>query len=342
MKLNKSKTIEWLNQYKIKNYIINKDLTVSVEGDVDLSNQNLSSIPIKFYMIAGNFNCKGNRLTDLSFCPIAVDGHFDCSSNHLKTLEGGPKVVQFNYNCNQNELISLVGSPNIICGDFNCRINELPNLKNGPQQVLGSYYASHNNLKTLEGVPISIGEDLYICFNELETLKFLPKSLGYNLYYSDKFYYNSHLKEDILFGAFYNEQKVLIMSSDEISYINESLKGSLANLDILKKLEHKIEIRKDPDLSLSYGIKESLKKVEKYVVNHRTKMISIDNDRTQISFEYLLEINVDDNSYYRNSSFKKFKEINVDNNIYYKNSSFKKIKEINDYKEKYKKKLYYK
>jgi hypothetical protein len=43
-------------EYKIKNYTINDDLSIDVDGDVDLSNKSLIKIPIKFRKVSGNFH----------------------------------------------------------------------------------------------------------------------------------------------------------------------------------------------------------------------------------------------------------------------------------------------
>jgi hypothetical protein len=44
-----------LKKYKITNYTINDDLSVDVDGDVDLSHKMLSSIPVNFGKVSGGF-----------------------------------------------------------------------------------------------------------------------------------------------------------------------------------------------------------------------------------------------------------------------------------------------
>ena len=44
----KEEVEEVLELYKIENYTINDDLTVDVDGDVDLYNGHLRSMPVKF------------------------------------------------------------------------------------------------------------------------------------------------------------------------------------------------------------------------------------------------------------------------------------------------------
>jgi len=51
---------DWLKQSKIEKYIILDNLTVNVIGNVDLANQNITEIPVKFNIINGFFNCSFN------------------------------------------------------------------------------------------------------------------------------------------------------------------------------------------------------------------------------------------------------------------------------------------
>ena len=43
----------WLNNFGIKNYIINEDLSVVVDGNVNLSSKGLIDIPVMFSVVNG-------------------------------------------------------------------------------------------------------------------------------------------------------------------------------------------------------------------------------------------------------------------------------------------------
>jgi len=73
---------EWLDKMNIENYVINDDLTVDVNGNVNLNNKNLSNIPVLFGRVKGNFRCAGNKLTSLEFVPKECK-NFDCIDNIL-------------------------------------------------------------------------------------------------------------------------------------------------------------------------------------------------------------------------------------------------------------------
>ena len=114
----------WLKSYNVENYTINDDLSVDVAGDVNLSGMGLSSIPIKFGIVVGNFNCNYNRLSSLESCLISVCGNFNCSYNNLQNLIGCPDMVG-SFLCGFNKLDTLKYCPDIISGNFNCGDNKL-------------------------------------------------------------------------------------------------------------------------------------------------------------------------------------------------------------------------
>ena len=73
-------------KYNIKNYTINSDNSVDVDGDVDLYDEKLTSIPLNFNIVNGNFDCGWNYLTSLEHHPT-VYGGFHCQNNQINTFE---------------------------------------------------------------------------------------------------------------------------------------------------------------------------------------------------------------------------------------------------------------
>ena len=127
------KIVPFLEEYKIKNYTINDDLTVDVEGDVDIENggrRGLKEIPIQFGKVTGVFDCSYNNLISLKGCPRWVGGSFYCSFNRFTTLEGSPEYVGGSFSCLGYELRTLKGCPREVGGDFSCNYNsDLKSLK---------------------------------------------------------------------------------------------------------------------------------------------------------------------------------------------------------------------
>ena len=127
---------EICKKYDIKNYTINSDGSIDVDGYVNLSFMNLTKLPIKFRKVIDNFFCSNNKLTSLEGAPIHVGGNFYCDKNRLTSLEGSPAHVG---------------------GYFSCYHNKVKSLEGGPYYVGGHFSFSNNNITSLEGVPSHIG-----------------------------------------------------------------------------------------------------------------------------------------------------------------------------------------
>jgi hypothetical protein len=143
----------WLDSMGIENYTIHPDGTVDVDGDVNISDKNLISIPIQFGTVTGIFTCACNRLTSLTGSPRKVGGDYFCSDNQLTSLRGSPREVGGNFWCDYNQLSSLFGSPSIIGGNFVCSNNQLGSRKGGPRTVGGRVYCHQNKFNAEPSYP---------------------------------------------------------------------------------------------------------------------------------------------------------------------------------------------
>ena len=148
----RAQIIKWLDSFEIKNYTINDDFTIDVNGDVDLSYSSLTCFPsfIKFNEVNGYFDCTSNKLTSLEGCPIKVGSSFYCSDNQLTSLEGCPIKVSDSFSCSVNKLTSLEGCPLTVGGDFSCSRNQLTSLESCPTIVGGAFYCYGNKKKFSE------------------------------------------------------------------------------------------------------------------------------------------------------------------------------------------------
>lgn len=126
---------EECRSFGIKEYKINKDLSIDVRGIVNLSHSNLYRLPLRFNKVTGDFHCHQNKLTTLEGCPKVITGNFTCSSNHLTSLKHGPVKVGRHYGCNNNLLTSLEHCPEVINGFFDCEDNKLVNLDFKPKGI---------------------------------------------------------------------------------------------------------------------------------------------------------------------------------------------------------------
>ena len=142
-------------QYGIKNYTINQDGSIDVDGSVHLNYKKLKKIPIKFKNVSGGFYCY---------------------NNDLKSLENSPEYVGNDFVCSDNKLKSLQFCPNTIIGDFDCSNNNLELLDYSPKYIGGNFICIYNKLKTLDGFPKKINGGASFKYNEIKSLKPLSNS----------------------------------------------------------------------------------------------------------------------------------------------------------------------
>lgn len=167
----------WLDQYKIKDYTINGDMTVSVKGGFALDDKGLEEIPVKFAEVGGSIDVTSNRIKRIDWAPSKINGDFDIWDNEIETLEGGPTEVTGGYDCDNNRLTSLAGAPTKVGGSFVCSGNKLTSLKGCPREVGKYFKAMSCGLTSIDDLPESIGTNLYLNINELTSLKGLNKLL---------------------------------------------------------------------------------------------------------------------------------------------------------------------
>ena len=146
-----SEVAEICKKYGIKNWTLNSDGLVDVDGSVYLSYNVLTKIPLKFGEVTGDFKCDSNRLTSLEGAPHTVS-HFFCNNNILDSLEFAPKSVGGNFNCDKNQLTSLEGAPHTVDGFFSCDDNQLTSLEFAPKSVAGDFWCLNNNIRSFEGL----------------------------------------------------------------------------------------------------------------------------------------------------------------------------------------------
>ena len=135
--------------YDIRNYTINSDGYIDVNGHVYIKRLGLDKIPLNFNKVSGDFVCKRNKLTD---------------------LKGSPKEVGRDFNCQENKLISLEGSPKEVGRDFNCPENKLTSLADGPENIGNNLYCANNNIYNLKGLETKIKQYLTLDYNPIGIL----------------------------------------------------------------------------------------------------------------------------------------------------------------------------
>lgn len=159
-------------KYNIRNYTINENGAVDVDGNVDLYSNGLNrpelkELPLRFGKVSGDFSCTIHKLTNLSGAPREVGGYFACSNNQLTSLEGSPEKVGGRFYCSDNQLTSLEGAPRKVGGDFLCNNNQLTSLSGSPRSVGGDFECYSNKLTSLEEISKYISGRINCRYNKL-------------------------------------------------------------------------------------------------------------------------------------------------------------------------------
>jgi hypothetical protein len=115
---------EICRKYDIRNYTINDDGTIDVDGYVDLYKLGLEELPLVFNKVTGNFIAQHNPLKNLKGSPRWVGGYFDTINTMLTSLEGSPEHIEDDFMCSFNDITDLTGSPKYVGGFFHCGYNE--------------------------------------------------------------------------------------------------------------------------------------------------------------------------------------------------------------------------
>lgn len=94
-------------KYGIKNYTVNKDGTIDVNGDVDLHRRGLTELPLKFNKVSGDFYCFENNLKSFDGFPKEIGKNIDVSDNNIKSFDGFPEKIGVSFFCTHNPINEL-------------------------------------------------------------------------------------------------------------------------------------------------------------------------------------------------------------------------------------------
>ena len=119
---------EICKKYDIRNYSINPDRSIDVDGTINLRCKNLEKLPLKFNKVNGGFDCARNKLTSFEGSPVEVNSSFSCSVNNITSFEYFPRIVRGNFYCNHNNIKSFEYFPNFVYDNFECYDNPIWNV----------------------------------------------------------------------------------------------------------------------------------------------------------------------------------------------------------------------
>lgn len=177
---------EICKEYGIGDYFINDDGSIDVGSSVDLSNFQLTHIPLKFNIVEGSFWINSNKLETLENSPNYVRYDFNCSNNpNLDSLKGCPEYVGSSFNCSYNFLDSLEYVPEVV-DTLDVTHNDIKSFKSNIKKIKRKLIAKHNQIMDLYDLDPNIinpGCIIDISFNPIHSL-FLD---GININYIEWF-----------------------------------------------------------------------------------------------------------------------------------------------------------
>ena len=99
--INKAEIEAWCKEMGIKDYTINSQGEIDVNGDVWFMYKRFKELPYKFGKVTGYFDIGNNpNLISLKNCPNHVSRLFACDvCPQLNSLEGCPKEVNDGFYC---------------------------------------------------------------------------------------------------------------------------------------------------------------------------------------------------------------------------------------------------
>ena len=121
----KSLLVGLCNQHNIKNYTVNENGFIDVNNNVNLINNGLTKLLLRFNKVNGWFDCSYNKLTSLEGSPVEVNGQFWCSNNKLTSFKFTPKIIRGNFNCVYNNIKTFEYFPSYIKDAFYCYGNPI-------------------------------------------------------------------------------------------------------------------------------------------------------------------------------------------------------------------------
>jgi hypothetical protein len=104
------KSIQFLNEYKIRGCTVNPDGVIHKQGEVDIIYFRGETLPVQFGRVSGNFVANRSNLTSMIGFPREVGGNVYVEYvSSLSSIEGIPLMIGLDLLCKQANFKSLAG-----------------------------------------------------------------------------------------------------------------------------------------------------------------------------------------------------------------------------------------
>lgn len=215
-----------LTAFNITDYTLSSD-GIRVTQSVNLSHQNLSSLPLNFVHVKGDFDVSHNQLTSFKGFPTFIEGSLNCSHNQISHFDDFPHVSA-NIDCSHNYLkeINLVSDNqefHSICDFSHNLITEAKFYHIG--QFLN---LSYNQIKSLLDVGhVGRGLELDVSHNLITDFSFSTANL-----FNSKFFKINASDNPIQYNDFDSciiDHTTLNTIEEKNDFVNQMYKSSIKN-----------------------------------------------------------------------------------------------------------------
>lgn len=236
------------------NYEVHDDLSISIDGDVNLTHKNLITLPVNFNEIRGVFNCSYNNLVSLKGAPKKVTHTFMAMKNKISFLKDLPQCPEICLSYNNIKILDNIPEETI---DLDLSYNDIQNIspellqKNNYklESLILSYNKINSGLDNL--MNFSRMDRIYINENKITSIdafKHFPK-LRILCVRSNKI-------EKIIWNELFSENiKYINVADNKITEISVDPKIELDKLCVYGNLLEKIEVHPNAIIGINYSHK---------------------------------------------------------------------------------------
>lgn len=168
-----NRIIFYMRKWNLVNYIINDDLSVSVDEDVYIDDSKVSEIPVNFREINGNLRIDNCNFINLKGLPDKLENLLIANCRNLESLQGCTKEISNNFTLRNSSVDSLKYGPVHVGGKYHIDLKKITNLHYLATQI-GELCLDDCNITTLDtnGVVCIVDDVISICDTPLSRILF--------------------------------------------------------------------------------------------------------------------------------------------------------------------------
>jgi len=111
------------------------DGSVIAEGDIYIANHQVECFPPNLCEVGGNLDASNNRISSLEGLPSIIGGYLDLSDNQITSLRGLPETIHGDLVLKKNKITSLDGMSHTVHKTLDLSENPITSLEGLPKTV---------------------------------------------------------------------------------------------------------------------------------------------------------------------------------------------------------------